>query len=410
MVERSCSCVCPSILTVVCTSVLVLPNTRAISATTASDTAANSAYVTDPTGAWKGLNPTTGENSPGSDNGGSGFGPWIFAGGYNDPTLSPYGNLNHFIDGIDFTASTYNQLGSPAFGLTNANQPNFAYTSRATRTFNVPLVVGDVFRVDFDNPLIFPQLYPPAGFLFRLNTGGGPYNAGSSYSNVKNRLDVFTTAQLNEFHQVVGGNWTITDASGSYDSGLTPSDTTSGTEFVFTLTAPESYSLQFKRLSDGAVVLSHSGSLESTGTGSIDSIEIALFGNGSGNGLVSAAGRPTGEREFFFNNLQITSAGIAGDYNQDGKVDASDYVAWRKTLNQFVPQGTGADGDRDGMITQADYNIWRANYGLPSGAGMAATTVPEPSERSLVVETLAAVLAVTFSNRRSGDSSRSCDG
>ena len=46
---------------------------------------------------------------------------------------------------------------------------------------------------------------------------------------------------------------------------------------------------------------------------------------------------------------------LAGDYNEDGIVDAADYVVWRKGL------GT--------IYIQAQYDVWRANFGkLPAGA------------------------------------------
>ncbi|HJQ79376.1 MAG TPA: hypothetical protein VJ828_05440 [Lacipirellulaceae bacterium] len=69
------------------------------------------------------------------------------------------------------------------------------------------------------------------------------------------------------------------------------------------------------------------------------------------------------------------SAGIPGDFNEDGKVDAADYVVWRKT---------------DGM--QAGYNLWRTNFGRTSGSGAAlgaAAGVPEPASAVLLI--LAAV-------------------
>jgi hypothetical protein len=62
------------------------------------------------------------------------------------------------------------------------------------------------------------------------------------------------------------------------------------------------------------------------------------------------------------------------------------------------------------MVTQADYNIWRAQYGLTSGAGLSQGTVPEPSATALVVESVAAIFAVTLSNRRNGDKTQSCGG
>jgi T5SS/PEP-CTERM-associated repeat protein len=68
-------------------------------------------------------------------------------------------------------------------------------------------------------------------------------------------------------------------------------------------------------------------------------------------------------------------AGIPGDYNQNGTVDAADYVVWRKT-----------DGGFPG------YNLWRTNFGEPAGSGSGASanaTVPEPA--TLVMLILAAV-------------------
>ncbi len=63
---------------------------------------------------------------------------------------------------------------------------------------------------------------------------------------------------------------------------------------------------------------------------------------------------------------------LPGDYNQNGKVDAADYVLWRKTLNQFVAQYSGADGSGDGIIGQEDYGVWTANFGQTLGAGSEA--------------------------------------
>jgi hypothetical protein len=57
---------------------------------------------------------------------------------------------------------------------------------------------------------------------------------------------------------------------------------------------------------------------------------------------------------------------VIGDYSGDGKVDAADYVLWRKN--------PGAYGGPEG------YNAWRANFGQPagSGAGLDSQNVPEP--------------------------------
>lgn len=88
------------------------------------------------------------------------------------------------------------------------------------------------------------------------------------------------------------------------------------------------------------------------------------------------------------------------DYNDNGTVDAADYVLWRRTLGQLVTAGTGADGSNNGIIDQADYNLWRANFGLMpgSGAGLAANAVPEPAATALF--TLATLLSLAERRRR----------
>jgi hypothetical protein len=71
----------------------------------------------------------------------------------------------------------------------------------------------------------------------------------------------------------------------------------------------------------------------------------------------------------------------AGDYNNDGKVDAADYIAWRKgnqLQNETVSPGSN---------TAADYTPWRINYGATSaGSGTSlgsGTAVPEPGSALL---------------------------
>ena len=93
------------------------------------------------------------------------------------------------------------------------------------------------------------------------------------------------------------------------------------------------------------------------------------------------------------------------DYNDNGLVDAADYVVWRNTKGQM--DGTpyeGADGDGDGHITQLDYDLWKSHYGeslviTPPGVGsgaMAMTSIdaaeaplnranePRSTERSII--------------------------
>jgi hypothetical protein len=96
-----------------------------------------------------------------------------------------------------------------------------------------------------------------------------------------------------------------------------------------------------------------------------------------------------------------------GDFNADGKVDAGDYVVWRKTRGQSVsPPYSRADDNGDGLVTDADYNAWRnyftGTFGSGSsneGTGLSAPlVVPEPAASFL--SALAATLGAILSRRR----------
>jgi hypothetical protein len=82
----------------------------------------------------------------------------------------------------------------------------------------------------------------------------------------------------------------------------------------------------------------------------------------------------------------LTGGGeVAGDYNNNGTVDAADYVVWRKTLGD-VGAGLPADGNNDGMIDADDYNLWRTNFGRSASAGASLSTgaVPEPAGAAML--------------------------
>jgi hypothetical protein len=65
-----------------------------------------------------------------------------------------------------------------------------------------------------------------------------------------------------------------------------------------------------------------------------------------------------------------------GDYNQNGVVDAADYVVWRKTLGDTVVEPfSGADGNGNSMIDESDYQVWRSNF----GATLRVTAAPVPA-------------------------------
>ena len=70
----------------------------------------------------------------------------------------------------------------------------------------------------------------------------------------------------------------------------------------------------------------------------------------------------------------VLSVGVPGDYNNNGEVDAADYVLWRNggPLANEV--------DNPGTVNAQDYTAWRARFGNAAGSGSGAvvTSVPEP--------------------------------
>jgi mannan endo-1,4-beta-mannosidase len=92
------------------------------------------------------------------------------------------------------------------------------------------------------------------------------------------------------------------------------------------------------------------------------------------------------------------SAPIAGDFDHNGKVDAGDYIIWRKSQGQ-TGWGLAADGDLNGRIDAADYAIWRLHFGraASSGAGnVLNASAPEPASIALLL----VATTVLFATRR----------
>ena len=90
-----------------------------------------------------------------------------------------------------------------------------------------------------------------------------------------------------------------------------------------------------------------------------------------------------------------------GDFNGDSKVDAADYVVWRKTFGTTgLPAYAGADGDGDGSIDQDDYNVWRANFGrsLGTGSGAIASSMDSIVRRLKIPPVLRVVVAIALNS------------
>lgn len=72
---------------------------------------------------------------------------------------------------------------------------------------------------------------------------------------------------------------------------------------------------------------------------------------------------------------------LPGDYNDNGVVDAGDYVVWRDHLSSSHSLPNEVSGVTPGTVTLEDYDAWRARFGnsLENGLGSGASPVPEPA-------------------------------
>jgi autotransporter-associated beta strand protein len=152
------------------------------------------------------------------------------------------------------------------------------------------------------------------------------------------------------------------------------------------------------------VLLSTGATLDLQFSGSADMIGALLIdGEMQVTGLWGAVGNPSASFHTPLITgtgvLQVVAGPVVGDYNKDGKVDASDYVTWRSQL------GAATIANRDpniaGVVGQSDYDSWRAHFGQTAGTAsgvIANAAVPEPTTTAML---MFAAAAWRFPRRRS---------
>jgi len=81
--------------------------------------------------------------------------------------------------------------------------------------------------------------------------------------------------------------------------------------------------------------------------------------------------------------LAAAMAMLLGDYNENGVVDAADYVVWRNNFGS----PTALPNDNSDGVGQDDYTRWRANFGksLSSGSASLSAAAPEPSATAMLL-------------------------
>jgi hypothetical protein len=94
--------------------------------------------------------------------------------------------------------------------------------------------------------------------------------------------------------------------------------------------------------------------------------------------------------------LAINAAAfLPGDYNHDDRVDAADYVLWKKTFGSTTM--LAADGSGNKTVDRADYDVWHRNFGLTvTAGGLSFSNVPEPKGWILIAAAVLCLVAARF--------------
>jgi hypothetical protein len=78
------------------------------------------------------------------------------------------------------------------------------------------------------------------------------------------------------------------------------------------------------------------------------------------------------------------TGGTPGDYNDDGIVNAADYVLWRNNEGQnFALANERSDAATPGVPDSEDYEFWVSQFGMGGGGG--AVAVPEATTATLAI-------------------------
>lgn len=86
---------------------------------------------------------------------------------------------------------------------------------------------------------------------------------------------------------------------------------------------------------------------------------------------------------------------LPGDFNDDGVVDAADYVVWRNHVGEPNELALGGNGSGGGGVDIADYELWKANYSA-GAAGVPAAMAPIPEPSGIVLGVAALVMLVAW--------------
>lgn len=307
--------------------------------------------------------------------------------------------VNTFQRGLNgYSSDTVALVNSGSIGLSSTTNPDPSVddttTDASTLTDSV-FLDGPAYS-DIDGTLSSPDIFG----LFKFNNVFGA-GAGQSPSDVpvaKAWLVVTTGAESDAAFS--NADWSVHQMLRTWDTNSLHSDfgAEPGLQLADGDIAP-ALDVESGMIRGGEVWFDVTNYLEGVRNGETDN-GIAIKGarDDDGwqvylNGVTDAALRP---RLVVASSSASVVAGLAGDFNDDGVVDAADYTVWRDNEGtSFDLNGNGNEnGTSGGVVDAADYQLWAANFGSQSGGGQSLGPVPEPTALCLML-----MSAATFAGR-----------
>lgn len=348
--------------------------------------------------------------------GGDSVTPLVWQGpisGTTPGSLYLYGN-NTFGGGLDLnTGATLNFNNANSFGT---GPIRWGFTGGTATTFTLaapalasPVTVGNAMQTKAGDTLTMETFAQPVTWsgAWTLASGTSTLDihsdaattisgviGGSGGALTKVSPGVLTLSGANTYSggtTISGGTLELSGASANLGTGNV---TVSGTGATLMIDSGVT-----NAISNTATLNLNSFAMMSLGSGVNDRIStLILDGAQQPNGTYgSSQSGAVNKLDFYFSGMGILTVGpsiLAGDYNNDGIVDAADYVVWRKNVGQ--PSQTLPNDTTGVIIGDAQYNLWRANYGnsvaVPgAGSSLSSGAVPEPTTMGLVAFGIAAL-------------------
>jgi hypothetical protein len=332
--------------------------------------------------------PTYADGWQAGDNGGSGFTAWNFDSRlcWQGTCYSQYANPG--FKAIDDGLKLGTQFSNPFNGIGRAwvigTTPDSDGVARAGRGFPA-LQPNQTLSIVVDNPA---ERQFGKGYFIRLNGGTGGVGGNICYQNGPCSPDAMPVNKLTlwRYEYLDYGIWKLGDFAGDIDTSnpeLRDTDTAAaGMQFDITMTGADTYDLSVTPLANPANKYTHSGSLRNPGE-PLDWIEFTFF-----NVVTDTGTPPTTATDFYIRSMEITGPappGVPGDYNNNGAVDAADYVVFRDRVGTSFSLPNELPGVTPGQVTQEDYDAWRARFGTVSQPGSLIANTPEPATFVFVV-------------------------